>query len=90
MHRLLFVLAVLAPACAGAQAPRPDPADAKAAVPPLRYESVVPAPRPPEKPVDWKKKNEDVARLGGHVGHLKSLGEAMKEPQAPAGHPHKH
>ena len=72
------------PALALAQPPAaPDPADARAEVPALRYESSIPRERAPDaKPGDWKRLIEEVGRLGGHAGHLKSL-----EKQSPASTP---
>jgi hypothetical protein len=98
---MLLALAVLVPACALAQSQPPDPADPKAAVPPLRFESAIPRARPAEpKVADWKRVNEEVGRLGGHAGHLKALeGQAPAatgtKPAEPAkasgsGHSHKH
>jgi hypothetical protein len=73
MHRTSIALAVLAPALAMAQTAVPDPANPKAEVPPLRYESAIARPRPPEpKPGAWKQLIEEVGRLGGHAGHLKA------------------
>lgn len=93
MHRTSIALAVLAPALAMAGPEFPDPANAKAAVPPLRYESVIPSTQAPDaKPGSWKELNEAVGRLGGHGGHLKAIESPpppAKDPPAGAGGPRK-
>ena len=77
MHRKSIALAVLAPAFAMAQPAVPDPANPKAEVAPLRYESAIARAKPPEpKPGTWKQLNEEVGRLGGHAGHLKATESA--------------
>ena len=55
------------------------PADPSAAVPTLRYESAFAGYRrhADEKPLSWREANEEVHRLGGHVGHV-PLGAARK------------
>ena len=88
MHRRILALTAFAPVLALAQPAVPDPADAKAAVPPLAYESAIPRAKPAEaKPGPWKQVNEQVGRLGGHAGHLKALepstSPAKRPPAAP-------
>ena len=63
-----FLLATLtAQAQPAAKAARPDPLDAKAAVPVLSYESSFAQYRQlgDEKPVSWRDANDIVARIGG-------------------------
>ena len=73
VHWCLPVLAALAAGAAGAQSSaRPDPADPKAGVPSRPYESAFRDYRPY---VDadlsrWRESNEEMGRLGGHVGHV--------------------
>jgi len=57
---------------AAQDARRPGPADPSAAVPTLRYESAFAGYRrqAEEKLVPWREANEEVRRLGGHVGHV--------------------
>lgn len=85
MNRMTMIAAASLVAGAHAQAPRaPDPADPKAAVPALRYETALAGYRPaPEAgPAPWKSVNERVGALGGHAGHLKALEKGV--PAAPA------
>ena len=64
-----FQLTVLAGATltAAAQTVRPDPSDARAAVPPVAYTSAFSGyPRVGDgKPVTWREANDTVARIGG-------------------------
>lgn len=46
-------------------APRPDPTDPAAPVPPLRYESTLKSRPADGKPVPWREANDAVARIGG-------------------------
>lgn len=96
MFRILCVsLAACAAGSAAAQtATRPDPADSKAAVPARAYESAFKDYRPyadPEVP-RWRQTNEEMGRLGGHVGHVpRETGATATvkpgaKPPAPAGH----
>lgn len=88
--RICIALAALAAGVAAAQeARRPDPADARAKVPPLEYRSALEGYRPfadPE-PRDWRKANEDVGAAGGHAGHQPGQGPgqptAKPQPGAP-------
>ena len=94
MHRTtLFALSACFAGSAAAQtATRPDPADPKAAVPARTYESVFKDYRPYADPeiVRWRQANDDMGRLGGHVGHVpRESGPTVKpgaKPPAPAGH----
>ena len=93
MHRTtLFTLAACFAGSAAAQtATRPDPADSKAAVPARAYESAFKDYRPYADPevARWRQANEEMGRLGGHVGHVpREIGPARPgaKPSAPAGH----
>ena len=73
LQNIAIALAATFAATAGAQQPaRPDPADPKAAVPAHRYDSVFRSYRPYADPqlARWREVNEEVGRLGGHVGHV--------------------
>jgi len=82
-----------------------DPLDSAAPVPPLEYRSVFSGYRPYQdvSPGRWREVNEQVGRLGGHVGHLAkpqpAAGKAQPAPgkapqpgaEAPGGaHDHAH
>jgi|SRR5688572_17813858 len=77
MKRFTLALAIAFPIVASAQA-RPDPADPKIAVPPLRYESALGGYRPfrDEGPAPWKQVNEEVKGLGGHAAHAPTRKDA--------------
>ena len=92
---IAVVLAVSAASSAVAQqATRPDPADMKAPVPALRYESAFKDYRPYVDPqiARWRDLNEEAGRLGGHMGHVAKPGEKGKAasktapPQEHGGH----
>ena len=86
---LCFMLAACVAGSAAAQtAAPPDPADPKAAVPARPYEPAFKGYRPYVDPevTRWRQSNEEVGRLGGHVGHMpKAQGPAVK-PAAQGGH----
>lgn len=66
-------------------APRPDPLDPRAAVPPVVHRSVLSGTRPPpaEVPVgSWKDANDTVARIGGWRAYAREA--ARPEPKASA------
>lgn len=73
-------------------APRPDPTDPAAPVPPLRYPSTL-KPRPADvKPVPWREANDTVARIGGWRQYAREpLPGATAAPaaSAPAADPHR-
>jgi len=88
-----FTLAACAASIAAAQTvARPDPADPKTAVPARPYESVFKDYRPYADPEvsGWRQSNEEMGRLGGHVGHVpKAQGLTVKpaaKPPAQSGH----
>ena len=69
-----------------AKAARPDPLDAKASVPALRYESSFSQYRRlgDEKPVSWRDANDTVTRIGGWRVYAR---EAQQPDPAPATKP---
>lgn len=93
LKTISILLAVIFAGGATAQTvARPDPADPKAAVPARAYESAFKDYRPYADPeiVRWRQANDDMGRLGGHVGHVpRESGPTVKpgaKPPAPAGH----
>jgi hypothetical protein len=88
LQTIAFALAALFAGAVAAQQPaRPDPADPKAAVPAQRYESVFKTYRPyaDSELARWREANEEVGRLGGHVGHVPNAAQPRKPaPQVPA------
>jgi|JI7StandDraft_1071085.scaffolds.fasta_scaffold476096_2 hypothetical protein len=92
-HRTTLVLALLfATPWAAAQTPptqtppaRPDPLDAKAAVPPLRHDSVLRLERraTDEPRADWKQANELTARIGGWRAYAREAAAPEKPASAP-------
>ena len=75
---LLFLAALITTApCAAA--PRPDPLDATAPVPALKFNSSLDSFRPlgEDKPVPWKEANDTTARIGGWRSYA-------REARAPA------
>ena len=86
-----FVFAVAALAAAGIAAAQQsrtnDPAEPATAVPPVRYQSVFSGFRgqPDDKQTPWREANDEVRRLGGHVGQVPESAAAPKPaPKVPA------
>ena len=77
--QMLFALAAATAGSAAAQA-RPDPADAKAKAPPVEYRSAFEGYKPYAEAelAPWRAVNEEVRRVGGHLGILRT--------SKPAGH----
>ena len=78
---ICFALALVAGA-AVAQEKRPDPKDPKAKAPPVEYRSAFEGYRRHAEPelAPWRAVNEEVERVGGHVGVLRAgEKEAAKE-----------
>ena len=93
LKTICYMLAVCVAGSAAAQATaRPDPADPKAAVPARPYESAFKDYRPYADPEvsRWRQSNEEMGRLGGHVGHVpKAQGPTVQpaaKPPAQGGH----
>lgn len=88
LKTICFTLVACVASSAAAQtAARPDPADPKAAVPARPYE---PAFRDYRPYVDaeiarWRQSNEEMGRLGGHVGHVPKVQGATVKPAAQGG-----
>lgn len=82
----LFVIAATAAALAAAQESRPDPRDPKAKVPPLEYRSAFDGYRRYSEPelADWREMNDEVRRIGGHVGIAREQQQAPRPQAKPA------
>jgi hypothetical protein len=63
---------------------RPDPADPKAGAPLRPYESAFKGYRPYVDPevARWRDANEEMGRLGGHLGHVPRESGAIIKPGA--------
>lgn len=76
----LYSAALLLPVAAFAQQPvaRTNPAAADAAVPAVKYESAFAGYTPyrDEKLAPWREVNDEVARVGGHIGIVGGAGHA--------------
>lgn len=73
LKTICFLLAATITVGAAAQnAARPDPADSRAGIPALPYESALKDYRPfvEAEVARWREANAEVGRLGGHAGHL--------------------
>lgn len=85
LKTICFTLVACVASSAAAQtAARPDPADLKAAVPARPYEPAFRDYRPYVDPdvAVWRKSNEEMGRLGGHVGHVPKAQEPTVKPAA--------
>lgn len=94
--------ALMLPLAATAQqnTPAPEPTDPRVTVPPQRYVSVFddyqPLAAEQETPSEvWREVNQEVGKLGGHVGHLgddtrTSSAADPAMPSSPAGHDKHH
>jgi hypothetical protein len=84
------VLAALAPHAAAQQpASRPHPADPAAPVPAMRYESAFSGYSSfREEPLaPWRNVNDEVARVGGHIGIVGGAGRIGPGTGSPAAKP---
>ena len=84
LKTICFSLAACLAGSSAAQNPvRPDPADPKIAVPARPHESAFKDYRPyvDAEVARWRETNEEMGRLGGHVGHLPKP-EASSKPAA--------
>ena len=95
LKTICFTLAAWLAGSAVAQPPaRHDPADPKAAAPSRPYESAFKDYRPYVDPeiARWRESNEEMGRLGGHVGHVpgsvppRGAAPQPAKPPAHAGH----
>ena len=80
-----FTLAAAFAAGAAAQSTaRPDPVDPKARVPVQPYESAFKDYRPYVDPklARWRDSNQEMGRLGGHIGHVAKPSRVADPPAA--------
>ena len=90
--RIVLLLAVGAAATAEAQQPqRPDPADPKARAPAIEHRSAFEGYRRYAEPelAGWREMNQEVGRVGGHLGIVREQSRPPKagaKPAAEAGH----
>lgn len=77
---------VAAPGYAQSRAAEPSQPDARAAEP--KYESAFRnyAPYRETEPALWREVNDEVGRLGGHVGMFRRAGDDTSKPEAPKPH----
>lgn len=68
----------------------PRVVDPQAEYQPLHYESVLNEYKAAGDvaPADWKQLNQEMSRLGGHMGHMDRSGESGENAAPPAGHNH--
>ena len=90
--RLLMLHALLALAAGAASAQsdaRPDPLDPRAWVPAVDYRSTLTTYLPYRDPslASWREMNEQVGRLGGHVGHTDAGRTGAGKASIPAAKP---
>jgi len=83
LHALLALAAGAALAQSGSA---PDPLDPRARVPAVDYRATLSTYQPYRDPslANWRETNEQVGRLGGHVGHTSAGRGAGKPAAAPA------
>ena len=79
---ILLLLAVAAGAAFAESGGADDPRAPQSKVPPPTYQSAFEDYRPyrEQEPASWRKVNEEVARVGGHVGVMKHA-EKPDKPQ---------
>ena len=89
-ERTMFgALAIVVAGAAMAQnAPQTDPRDPKAPVHPAEYRSAFADYRPYNEPeiANWRGVNEEVGRVGGHLGIVRGQHDAQKPASKPPAH----
>lgn len=85
---VLFVVAAAAAGLAAAEQPRPDPRDPKAKAPEVVYRSAFENYRRYSEPevAGWREMNDEVRRIGGHVGIARETAKPGATPAPEAGH----
>ncbi len=81
---VLPALYALASGIAAAQSERPDPRNAQAVVPGIEYRSAFSDYKRYRDPAigDWRAANDEVGRLGGHMGHTSAgRNESSTKPE---------
>lgn len=87
--RTLCALAMcLAGAAAAQNAPQTDPRDPKASARAAEYRSAFADYRPYQEPeiADWRALNDEVGRVGGHLGIVRGKRDAAKDKPKPPAH----
>lgn len=90
MHKRIMwgaLAMVVAGAAAAEKAPPPSPADPTGRAQPAQYRSAFADYRRYDEPeiADWRAVNDEVGRVGGHLGIVRGQREAAKEqPKPPA------
>jgi hypothetical protein len=90
--RIFYALAIPVAGLAAAQtAPQPNPADPEVRVPPLEYRSAFAGYRRYAEPelAPWRAANDEVGRIGGHVGMQRPGAAGKSAPKPPASGEHK-
>lgn len=85
-REILFILAAISAGAAAAQpAEKPAPADPRARGPVVEYRSVFDDYRRYAEPEvsGWREKNQEVGRIGGHVGMHRPGGATKPEAKPP-------
>ena len=93
LKTICFALSTCIAGSATAQSSvRPDPADPKTVVPVRPYESTFKDYRPyaDAEAARWRETNDEMGRLGGHVGHVPKSSDAAAKPAAKAPAPSGH
>lgn len=82
----VFALAALHAGAATAQSARQDPNDPRIKVPPAGYSSAFGDYRPfaEQETADWRKANEEVGAVGGHLGMSQQRQQPAAKPGASA------
>lgn len=94
MYKRIFgaLAAAVTGAAVAQNAPQPNPADPKAPVPPVEYRSAFADYRPYHEPeiAPWRAVNEEVGRVGGHLGIARGQRDAAKGAPKPPAHGMQH
>lgn len=88
-RRIISVVLVAIAALSGSAQTAADPTDPAAPIHESRYGSAFAGYQAwqEQQPGDWRQNNDEMARIGGHAGHLKgSLPAADTEPRKEGGH----
>jgi hypothetical protein len=84
---VLYIAALLLPAAASAQqsTARANPASPDAVAPAVNYDSAFAGYTPyrDEKPAPWRDVNDEVGRVGGHIGIIGGAGHAGHKTAPP-------
>jgi uncharacterized protein (DUF3084 family) len=86
-----FLVASAAQAQSTSRAPRPDPLNAQAPVPPLTYQSSLrmTTRQADDKVITWREANDNVARIGGWRVYAREAQQAAPPASSPVSSPTK-